>query len=208
MQTKNKKYTATLCALALMMVLSAAGCAGSSQPQPQMVYPTVVIVQYVTQVVATVTPAPPTTPVPNKPTEAPAAVAASRPIGYDPFSQPIYYPIKGCQVASRLHVGERVFVANGIGTIGLHMSKDIGGAPIFRHLEPGEVLDVIDGPYCQRLSLVWEVVDITGQKGFVPEGDGELYWLLPMGEKVAADLLKPTPDRGARLGLPAYCRPR
>jgi hypothetical protein len=180
-----------------------AGCGTPQQEEaaPQNLNPTVVIVQYVTQVVATVTPAPPTaTPLP------PTAVAIRA--GFDPFSVPIYYPLMGCPVASRIHVGDRAFVANDRGgTLGLHYSANVGYAPIIRKLSPGEILDVIDGPYCQTLSLVWKVIAPSdGRLGFVSEGNGNEYWLLPLGEKVDKKLLKPTPDTGMRLVIPKKTR--
>ena len=53
-----KKSRLVFMALVFSLVLGVAGCVGNSA-QPQVVYPTVVIVQYVTQVVATVTPGAP-----------------------------------------------------------------------------------------------------------------------------------------------------
>jgi hypothetical protein len=186
------------------MIWLAAGCGTLPQEAaaPANLNPTVIVVQYVTQVVATVTPSPPTaTPLP--PTALPVKT------GYDPFDAPIYYPLMGCPVASRIRVGDRVFVANNRGgTLGLHFSANVGYAPIFRKLSPGEILDVIDGPYCRTQSLVWEVIASDGRHGFVSEGNGEVYWLLPLGEKVDKKLLKPTPDMGIRLGVPAKCQPR
>lgn len=191
--------------LILLMLLGSfiAGCGALSQEAaaPANLNPTVVIVQYVTQVVATVTPSPPTaTPLP------PTAVTIKT--GFDPFSVPIYYPLMGCPVASRIHVGDRVFVANDRGgTLGLHYSANVGYAPIIRKLSPGEILDVIDGPYCQTLSLVWKVIAPSdGRLGYVSEGNGNEYWLLPLGEKVDKELLKPTPDTGMRLVIPKKTR--
>ncbi len=207
MNARHRKPLVLL-AVILAIVIGVSGC-GQAPSQAQVVYPTVVIVQYVTQVVATVTPAPPSAPAPAAATATP--VPANFTInGFDPFAQPLYYPIKGCQVASRLHAGERAFVASGASKLGLHASAEIGYAPIFRKLEPGEILDIIGGPYCQRLSLVWQVVASDGQKGFVAEGDGNETWLLPYGEAVDKELWKPTqnPNKALRLGLPADCRPR
>lgn len=205
----SKIYRSAKLALLTLLgavLLLAAGCAGAgSQAQPQVVYPTVVIVQYVTQVVATITPAPPVTPAP--PATAKPAVSSGV-VGYDPASQDIYYPLMGCQVASRLHVGERAFVANGGGQIGLHYTKDIGDAPIYRKLAAGEELDVIGGPFCERQSLVWKVIASDGQEGFAPEGNGNTYWLMPTGDLVDKKKLKATPDQGLRLGLPNWCKSR
>jgi len=215
----NRKKLVLLALIATMvgLLVATAGCAGvGSQAQPQVVYPTVVLVQYVTQVVATVTPAAPAVAGAAAP-QAAAAVAAVAPSstpqtisidGYYPLEEDIYYPLMGCQVASRLEVGEKAFVANGGGRLGLYQSQDIGYAPEYRKLEAGEVVDIIGGPYCERSSLVWQVIGSDGTKGYTAEGDGNTYWLLPYGELVEKSKLKATPDRGLRLGLPANCTGR
>lgn len=202
--TKNKPIRLIrIIPAAVILLLAACAPVGMDAQGAQNLSPTVVLVQYVTQVVATVTPAPPTlTPVP------PTAQPVMR-TGYDPYSVKVYYPLMGCGVASRLHVGERAFVANNRkGTLGLHMSGNIGDAPIFRKLNPGEILDLVEGPYCQTGSLVWGVIDAEDQKGFVAEGNGETYWLLPMGEKVDKETLKLAKSLKMRLGMPKYCPPR
>ena len=192
----------------VVITLITSAC-GQNPSQGAVVYPTVIIVQYVTQVVATITPAPPSAPAQPAATATPQAERFTI-NGFDPFAVPLYYPIKGCQVASRLHQGEKAFVANGAGQLGLHFSANIGYAPIFRKLESGEILDVVGGPYCERLSLVWEVVASDGQRGYVAEGDGNVTWLLPYGLKVDKEVWKPTQNMTAavRLGLPSWCRPR
>lgn len=139
------------------------------------VQPVVLITQVVTQIVAT----PTITPVPPPTSAAAHTTVPASSGGYDPFSAPIYYPIQGC-FASRLHVGDVAFVANGTGVIGIHQTRDIGYAPMWRYLEAGELMDIIKGPWCDRGALVWKVATHDGYIGFVPEGDGNTYWLLPM----------------------------
>lgn len=178
-------------ALLAGLVLIISGCAllpATAQPAAN---PTVVIVQYVTQVVATVTPAPPAVDTPVPPTQAAPASAG----GYDPFSVEPYYPLTGCQVASRLHVGDVAFVATGGEVYGIHYSRNVGFAPIARKLTPGETLFIIGDPTCNRNGLVWEVLaDADDTRGFVLEGNGESYWILPYGQtfdqKAIRDRLK------------------
>jgi hypothetical protein len=207
---KNTLKRQFLLALLAGVILVASGCAGYNPAGAQNPNPTVVIVQYVTQVVATVTPAPPTaTPLPRVVEEEPAQPVTYN--GFDPYSVEVYYPIMGCQVASRIHIGDRVAVANNRnGTLGLHMTANIGDAPIFRSLTNGELLDVVQGPYCQLNSLVWGVVDADDRIGFVAEGNGDSYWLLPVGEKVDKKLMTTAMRtiKAKRMGLPAYCKPR
>jgi hypothetical protein len=186
------------------------GCAptGAEPGAPQSLNPTVVVVQYVTQVVATPTPAAATA-VPL-PTAAPAAQAAQ--IGFDPFTVPIYYPLKGCSIASRLHVGDRAVVADTRGgTLGLHMTADVGDSPIFRKLVPGEIVDIVGGPFCRTESLVWEVFTVEQEHGFLSEGNGNSYWVLPSGEGISKETQKTiSAMKRARikLGVPADCLPR
>jgi hypothetical protein len=75
-------------------------------------------------------------------------------------------------------------------------------------LVAGEELSVIDGPVCERGALVWKVVASDGQTGFVAEGDGNTYWLMPLGEAVDKKLLKATQGPALRLGLPSWCTGR
>ena len=143
-----------------------------STPAVQVVYPTVVITQYVTQVVATptITPIPLSTSVSN---QTPSVAIG----GWDSFTVAIYYPIAGC-VASRLHEGDVAFVANA--GVDIIQSKDIGYSPVYRTLAPGELVDITKGPWCSGGSLIWRVGTADGLDGFVPEGNGEIYWMLPM----------------------------
>jgi hypothetical protein len=197
-----------LLALLAGVILAASGCAGANPSASQNIDPTVVVVQYVTQVVATVTPAPP---MPTQPPATAEPVVPASSTGFDPFRVEVYYPIMGCKVASRIHSGERAYVANNrSGTLGFHMSADIGDAPIYRSMNNGEILEVVNGPYCQLDSLVWGVLDNEGKLGYVAEGDGNSYWLLPLGEKVDKEVMKDVQKaaRLQRMGMPADCPPR
>jgi hypothetical protein len=145
----------------------------------------VIIVQYVTQVVATITPAPPLPPT-TAPT--PKLVTSG---GFDPYSVQPYYPIRDCAMASRLHVGDVAFVASGADTRNIHVSRNVGFAPVVRELTPGELLYITEEATCNANGLVWGVVaDADFAKGFVLEGDGEQYWILPFGEIFDQEELK------------------
>ena len=159
------------------LILILTGCAGApTAPQPPA-NPTVIIVQYVTQVVATVTPAPP-----SPPTTAPTPKVLTAG-GFDPYSVEPYYPIYDCAMASRLHVGDVAFVASGADSLNIHISRNVGFAPVVRKLTPGELLYITEEATCNRNGLVWGVVaDADFANGFVLEGNGENYWLLPFGE--------------------------
>jgi hypothetical protein len=173
--TRIKKKGLALALIGLSFVLFVPAClslAPRSTQAVQVVYPTIVITQYITQVVATptITPPPPPTSISN---QTPSVVN----VGWDPFTVQIYYPIVGC-VASRLHEGDVAFVANE--GVDLLQSKDIGFSPIYRTLVTGEMVDITKGPWCSSGTLIWKVTTAEGEDGFAAEGDGEIYWLLPM----------------------------
>ena len=140
MRIIQKKWLGSLgCILMVLVILSACAPTPTQPPVDTVIaYPTVIITQYVTQVVAT----PTITPIPP-PTKQVQVITPAASTGWDPFKVDIYYPIRGC-VASRLHVGDVAFVAGG--PVGLYMSENIGDAPTFRNLEPGEMIDIEAGP--------------------------------------------------------------
>jgi hypothetical protein len=184
-----KKKGLALALIGLSFVLFIPAClsfAPRTTQAVQVVYPTIVITQYITQVVATptITPPPPPTSASN---QTPSVVN----VGWDPFTVQIYYPIAGC-VASRLHVGDVAFVA--YEGVDLLQSKDIGFSPIFRTLVSGEMVDVNKGPWCSSGSLIWKVTTAEKEDGFAAEGNGEIYWLLPMPPGTESVVEKENPN--------------
>jgi hypothetical protein len=131
----------------------------------------------VTQVVAT--------PLPTLPVPPASATPLPVPTKFDPnnpINAPIYYPIPGCP-ASRLHVGDRAFVALTGEKIRIYSTENVLFDPGFRSLVLDEVLQIEDGPACPNEWLIWYVeAEEDGIEGWVPEGDGETYWLLPAPE--------------------------
>jgi hypothetical protein len=170
---KTKGLALAVIGLSLFLFVPAClSVAPQSTQAVQVVYPTIVITQYVTQVVATPTITP--TPLPASASNQTLSVVQ---VGWDPFTVEIYYPIVGC-VASRLHGGDVAFIANG--GVDLIQSKDIGYSPVTRKLTPGEMVDITKGPWCSGGNLIWKVATAEGEEGFASEGNGDTYWLLPM----------------------------
>lgn len=161
------------CLIVIAAVAGACAPAPTQAPvQTQLVYPTIIITQFVTQVVAT----PTITPIPT-PTKPVQVITSAPNTGWDPLKVNIYYPLKGC-VASRLHRNDVAFVSSG--AIGLYVSPDIGDAPTFRELEPGELIDIESDPQCVNNMIVWKVGTADQMVGYAAEGNGQTYWLLPM----------------------------
>ena len=174
MRIIQKKWLGRLgCVLMVLVIVSACMPTPTQPPADTAIaYPTVLITQYVTQVVAT----PTITPIPL-PTKQVQVFTPAASTGWDPFKVDIYYPLRGC-VASRLHVDDVAFVAGG--PIGLYISANISDLPTYRNLDPGELVDIEGGPSCFNNMLIWKIG--TGDKmvGYTAEGNGDNYWLLPM----------------------------
>jgi len=176
---RDKKRLAILSAI-ISTVLLYTACTGATSPsEVQVIYPTVYVTQYVTQVVAT---APATSvPVSQPKVVTPAPTEAQlQPVAWDPFSVEIYYPKLGCS-ASRLHVGDRAFIASSGGLIGLYRYKSLSFEPDLRHPASGTEVEIVDGPFCDEKIIYWKVRTPDKELvGFYPEGDGNTYWLLPL----------------------------
>ena len=173
--TRIKTKGLALAVIGLSLFLFVPAClsvAPRSTPAVQVVYPTVVITQYVTQVVATptITPTPLPTSVSN---QTPSVVK----VGWDPFTVADLLPsCRLCRVSpARRRCGFCSQCWRGSFTIQRH--RLFAG---YRILAPGEMVDITKGPWCSGGSLIWKSRYCRWVEGFVPEGNGETYWLLPM----------------------------
>lgn len=168
----------------LAVILSLAGASLACRIEPPRIIteadtPTpqqIVITQVVTQVI-TPTAAPQQTPTPA-PTDTPLPEPTATPT-WSIVDAPIYYPLKDC-VASRLHIGDRAMVSLVGGPNGIRYGLDIHVDTIALYAQPGDVLDIVGGPWCSHGWLVWMVRTATGFVGYTPEGDGNNYWLFPV----------------------------
>ena len=66
------------------------------------------------------------------------------------------------------------------GANGIRYGPDVHQDTVYYYAQPGEVLLIIDGPWCSWNWIVWLVETMNGIRGYTPEGDGNEYWLLPM----------------------------
>lgn len=59
------------------------------------------------------------------------------------------------------------------------MAEPFTDAEIFGQLQPGEYVEILDGPECQE-GMVWWLVESedSSQLGWIPEEDAEQYWLI------------------------------
>lgn len=168
---RNKPIRLAFFAIVASQLLLTACTGGAATPLAPPVRPTILVTQVIVQITAT--PLPTDTPSPPTPTPVPT----STPL-WDPFSVPIYFPLMNC-IASRLHEKDTAFVSWAAGIVGVYVSRDIPWAPLKRYAQPGELFFINRGPWCVDGVLMWKVFDADGEEGFVPEGDGNTYFLLP-----------------------------
>jgi hypothetical protein len=153
--------------------LALAACIQVAAPTQAPTPPVIIITQVVTEVI-------PPTPLPATPTRAPTNtpfVPTPTPT-YDPYKAPIYYPLDNC-VASRLHIGDLAMVSLNGQASAIRYGTDLHNDTILTYAQPGAILEIVDGPYCNSGWLVWYVRTADGTTGYTPEGNGNEYWLFP-----------------------------
>lgn len=161
--------------LVSLLILLAVACISSAPAAPTQEIPkTILVTQLVTEVVITPTPEPTDTPAPTRTPPPPPTPTAT----FNPYAVPIYYPLANC-VGSRLHVGDVAMVSLGGRANAIRYGVDLTVDNIIDYAQPGQLLDIIGGPYCNSGWIVWQVQTKNGVIGFTPEGNGSEYWLLP-----------------------------
>lgn len=116
----------------------------------------------------------------------------------------IYSPLPQC-AASRLHVGDSAFVNYETGRVGMR-SEPVAriGDKLVRKLDEGEILHIIDGPVCDMGWVFWKVRTVYSEYGWIPEGDGSEYWVVPIATYSVCPGAKPT---RLRIGDRAFVEP-
>jgi len=117
----------------------------------------------------------------------------------------VYSPLSGC-ADSRLHVGDSAFINFETGRVGMR-SEPVGriGDKLVRKLEEGEIVHIIDGPECDLGWVFWKVRTVNSETGWIPEGDGSEYWVIPIATHDVCPGAKPT---RLRVGDIAFVEPK
>jgi len=104
----------------------------------------------------------------------------------------VYSPLSGC-AASRLHVGDSAFINYETGQVGMR-SEPVGkiGDTLVRKLKEGEIVHIIDGPECDLGWVFWKVRTVFSETGWIPEGDGSEFWVVPITTYEVCPGAKPT----------------
>jgi eukaryotic-like serine/threonine-protein kinase len=92
-------------------------------------------------------------------------------------------PYKACpdSFPSRLHIGDHATVSEDPPVANnLRNNPGTEGTEIIGKIDPGEEVEILDGPQCQNNWVWWKVKVLkTSQVGWTSEGDGTTYWLVP-----------------------------
>lgn len=149
---------------------------------------------------------PPSTP---RPTNTSVSVVVQQPTAtkapnFTPTPQ-VYSPLSRC-AASRLHVGDSAYVNYETGRVGMR-SEPVAtiGDKLVRKLEEGEILHIIDGPKCDLGWIFWKVRTVYSETGWIPEGDGSEFWVVPISTYDVCSGAKPT---RLRVGDRAFVEPK
>jgi hypothetical protein len=94
-------------------------------------------------------------------------------------TRPTYFPLDQC-AGSRLREGDWAYVAFGGGRNAIRNKPDVGDkSNKIGFAEEGEVVTIVGGPVCSYTWIVWKVRSSDGLQGWTPEGDGQVFWLVP-----------------------------
>jgi hypothetical protein len=80
-----------------------------------------------------------------------------------------------------LHVGDKAYVSFDPPWKNNVRANPSLGAPKLGSLDPGEKMEILDGPFCSDNMVWWRVQSLhTPLTGWTSEGDIENYWLIPL----------------------------
>ena len=154
-------------------------------PSPTLVIPTDAPTSSVPPPTLTLTDIPTLIPTKPTPTWTPSPTMTETPLLPTPTDTPTkvlseWYPCPGTY-ASRLHVGDQAHVSydppwNNNVRRNPNLSADRLG-----FLEPGEEMEVTDGPICADNMIWWRIHALDKNlAGWTSEGDSDNYWLVPL----------------------------
>jgi len=125
----------------------------------------------------------------ENPTSTPENTATSfvlpsnTPSDYKTATPQEYFPLASC-ASSQLHVGDSAYVSYEGGTNKLRSTPDTHPSNnIVGEIEPGAVVEIIDGPKCNYGWIIWKVRTTEDKKGWTPESDGSEFWLIPIATR-------------------------
>lgn len=94
-----------------------------------------------------------------------------------------YFPLTDCP-ASQLRPGDSAFVDYNGGVNALRMTFDTHPSDnIIGEIQPGEVVEILDGPVCNYGWVIWKVRTTRYEIGWTPETNGKDYWILPLATR-------------------------
>jgi serine/threonine protein kinase len=97
-----------------------------------------------------------------------------------PVANPTWQPCPNA-LSSRLHVGNQAYVSTKPPLPNRVRAQPNTGGTILGFLQPGEKMEIIDGPACSDQWVWWQVRSLVSNlTGWTAEGDTTTYWLVPL----------------------------
>ena len=94
----------------------------------------------------------------------------------------LYYPIEGC-AASRLQDGMVIGLTQGTDYVSIRSDPDTHPSDNkIGRINPGDKATIIGGPECSYGWIMWKIQTEDGIVGWVPESNGEEFWLMAVGD--------------------------
>jgi hypothetical protein len=91
-----------------------------------------------------------------------------------------YVPFEGC-FPTRLHKGDYVYITGDETRVGIRSYPDVHpGDNFIARTQGTELVNIVGGPYCSYEWVMWKVVTSSGSYGWIPESDGDSFWLSPI----------------------------
>lgn len=92
-----------------------------------------------------------------------------------------YTPIADC-AKSRIYTGDNVILDN-TDYVTIRSTPDTHPTDNrIGRLEPGEIAHVVDGPICNYGWILWEIENSDGIHGWIPETNGQEFWLIAIDQ--------------------------
>ncbi len=175
-----------LIGLGSWLLLSPIQAAGQADA-PKVLTPTLAPSDELPILIITATSEPSQTPVPTdipaatiapEATNAPATTAA--PVSTSTQSAPSTWQACPGAGLSQLHVGNKAMVSLDPPLANNVRAEPDKNAKYLFAIQPGEVVDITNGPGCSNNWVWWAIKTQDGRTGWTAEGDGTDYWLVPV----------------------------
>jgi hypothetical protein len=110
-----------------------------------------------------------------------ATEAAVLPLPSATATSQYFIACEGSSLLTQLHVGDKAQINSEPALPNRVRSSASTNAEVLGFIQPGEQVDILEGPTCAQDWVWWRVRSVsTSLEGWTAEGDQEDYWLIPV----------------------------